>query len=652
MADSAERLAARIAALERALEALGGEISDLRAVVVGERGSTVAAQPRRHVPATPPSAGARPEVVDALPDFAAQLRARATRTQNSAAGSRPSPARGGAGIPDFETLVGRYGMLGLATLLALAAVGTFLSWAISHGLLGPTARVVLGSVVAAALAAWGLRLRRRERSFGDSVLGLSLAIAHVCAWAAGPSLHLVPAAVALAVSATVSIALAAFAFVENDEPLWCVGFGGAAIAPFVTSTGHGTAPMLAGYATVVLVAGGSALGSRRWSVGARVFALSAVAFTLALLAMPRAQHGALFALALPLVVAGAGVLPFTQGPALRSRLRTMGALAAFASAWLSQGWGVDAALTAIAIAVAALVWLALEDRADVEGPGSLLDGWDVSSDDAAEWVDGAVIPFAFLVALSSTLARKPDAVAAVMGVSTLVHLGVAARRDESTGRDALAAVAWASAVWSALLVTRYSEHAAAAAVAWVSVLATLVGRALSSRTWRWAPFLSLGVASLWGVVLVSSHPRYESLPFATAASAAALAVALAWVASMRLSESSKAWPGLAAFIFVWVHEELAYAVSPATSTLLLVTWYAVSSVVAVAAGRLRSSARLRHLGLGLALIASAIAVHAGFQLDSVAARIAACAVASGFLLGIAWWYRRPNDEAPSRAPSV
>jgi hypothetical protein len=71
----------------------------------------------------------------------------------------------------------------------------------------------------------------------------------------------------------------------------------------------------------------------------------------------------------------------------------------------------------------------------------------------------------------------------------------------------------------------------------------------------------------------------------------------------------------------------------------------------VGAGRSRGSAPLRHVGLGLAVVASAIAVHAGFQLDAVAARIAACAVASGFLLGIAWWYRRPNDEAAAPDPS-
>src|SRR6059058_1536964 len=90
---------------------------------------------------------------------------------------------------DFETLVGRYGMLALATVLALTAVGTFAGWAIRHGLLGPVPRVILGLVAAAAVGAWGFNLRPRERSFGDSLLGLSLAIVHVCAWAAGPGLQ-------------------------------------------------------------------------------------------------------------------------------------------------------------------------------------------------------------------------------------------------------------------------------------------------------------------------------------------------------------------------------------------------------------------------------------------------------------------------------
>src|SRR5213080_2014386 len=75
-----------------------------------------------------------------------QLRGELIRTQG--AGSRPSgapPPLAAAAVEarsasrasplDLETLVGRYGMLGLATLLALAAIGTFVSWAVARGLL-------------------------------------------------------------------------------------------------------------------------------------------------------------------------------------------------------------------------------------------------------------------------------------------------------------------------------------------------------------------------------------------------------------------------------------------------------------------------------------------------------------------------------------
>lgn len=56
---------------------------------------------------------------------------------------------------DFERLLGRYGMLGIAVFAAVAAVGTFLSWAISHGylVLGPAARVALGLAFAATINA-------------------------------------------------------------------------------------------------------------------------------------------------------------------------------------------------------------------------------------------------------------------------------------------------------------------------------------------------------------------------------------------------------------------------------------------------------------------------------------------------------------------
>ena len=310
MADSSDELRARILALEKAVDGIHRELARLR-----------------------------PQPGPALqPAMEARLAPRRARL-------------------DLELLVGRYGMLALATALALAAVGTFVGWAVKHGLLGPVPRLLLGLLAALAIGAWGAWLRRRERSFGDSLLGLSLAITHVCAWAAGPGLQLVPPFLALALCAVASVALAGFALLQDDEPLWCVGFGGAAIAPFVTSTGQGTAAMLSAYAAAVLIAGGSALGSRAWTIAAQVFGAAAALFVAAIATLPSAQHSAELALALPFAVSALGVLPFARGESIRPRLRTLGLLAGAAAVHLAFAQPISQRMGAIAAALAGAAWL-------------------------------------------------------------------------------------------------------------------------------------------------------------------------------------------------------------------------------------------------------------------------------------------------------
>jgi hypothetical protein len=203
----------RLAAIERAIGLLSAEVRKIRAEMNGD------------------------EVVEPLRETEQPAAKRQRRSVGSAVSS-----------PEFENLVGRYGMLAIAVLAAVAAVGTFLKWAVGHGYLtfGPAARVDLGLVFAAGIALWGLRLRRTERSFGSSVVGLALVIGMVCAYAAGPSFHLVPTIIAFVGAAAASGILAMFAHTENDEPLWCVAFGGAAVAPFVTSDGGGNIYALAG----------------------------------------------------------------------------------------------------------------------------------------------------------------------------------------------------------------------------------------------------------------------------------------------------------------------------------------------------------------------------------------------------------------------
>src|ERR1043166_4369372 len=99
---SEAELRARVVALEKSVDWLQRELAELRAQrgaqpltwTVKKAQPVVEAQP---VPTPPPSA--------------------------------PPPAAVAKPQLDFETLIGRYGMLGIATLLALAAVGTFVSWA-------------------------------------------------------------------------------------------------------------------------------------------------------------------------------------------------------------------------------------------------------------------------------------------------------------------------------------------------------------------------------------------------------------------------------------------------------------------------------------------------------------------------------------------
>src|SRR5207302_92747 len=143
----------------------------------------------------------------------------APRPPRAAPSSVDRPLRGGPSPTkprvSLEVVVGRYGMLALAAVLVLAAAGMFLSWAAARGWLGPSVRVALGLAGAAGLSLWGIRVRPRHRPFGDALLGIALATAHVCAWAAGPGLRLVPPPVALAFSAVASVGLAAFALRER-----------------------------------------------------------------------------------------------------------------------------------------------------------------------------------------------------------------------------------------------------------------------------------------------------------------------------------------------------------------------------------------------------------------------------------------------------
>jgi hypothetical protein len=397
-----------------------------------------------------------------------------------------------------------------------------------------------------------------------------------------------------------------------------------------------------------------ALAGREWPIANRVFAAVTALFVGALMAMPEREGGPLYAIALPFVVAVGGVAPFVRSPKSavgRSPLRTLGVFAAAASlrvAFATQ-LPIGSAGVAAAIAGAGIVWLILLDLVGDKPAGDLLGGLLPNTSTISEWIDGGWVPLAFAVALVVAADAGRWTNGALAGGAALGLLLLAARRRTGALRDAIAFATTICALASVVLMAERSNHEMAAGIAGVAVLFFAANRAWPSHSWVWAGGIALVMASVASFLLLYQRTPYAYIPFATRASATAFAVAACWAAAARLAPwlpiargrtlgaaSIAAW----LWAFAWVNQELAYAFSETAATLLLVTYYASTSVIAVGLGRARSVALLRHAGLLLGLVAAFTAIRGARALEAVWAQIAAYLVTSVFLLGIAWWYRR------------
>ena len=641
-------LESRLARVERALTALSAEVAAIRAEL-GLR-ATDAARDERSSPSPP------------------------------ATSYRVSRGRFTIDPRDLERLVGSYGMLGISVLAAVAAVGTFLSWAIGRGylILGPPVRVAIGLLFATAIGAWGFRLRRRERSFGSSLMGLALVIVHVCAYAAGPTFALVPTWVAFLGSAVVSWGLAIFAHVENDEPLWCVAFGGAAVAPFVTSDGHGSVYALLAYGTLVLLAACFAISRRAWPVAWRVFYVASALFTIAGAWQVRRDDVPHFLVVFgfPFLIAVAGITPFAAPARKRGALRWLALLAVF-TAFVRQSAGAETNTRPVAAAIfsASCICLFFADR-HAGVPQSSLFARARGNPVLLDWIDAALIPL--VLALHAAFAVDSIAnTAGLYAASAATFVVFAWRRSVGSLRDAaaFAATMMGMAAVAAFELEEPTGIIGAFAVIGLAALAAHVLR--PSRSWLFMGFVALVAAALRSANALVERPIYHDAPFLSEASGAALIVAVAlvvparWWPALRLATRTSIGPrpewtyvamlkrimrgvisAPAVWVFVWCFIELATAYSATASTLLLVTYFAAVAVACVAAGRARRSSRLRQIGLALALLAAGTAVYGAHAYFDFGARIAAYLVTSAFLLGIAYWYRRPGGAGSAVMPQL
>jgi hypothetical protein len=596
---------------------------------------------------------------DAVRELSAELeRTRGGRTPDTSAPDT-APATSTPSVPkvpyagwelpnvDLESLIGRYGTLVLATVSALAAVGLFLGWAIDKGLLGPTQRIALGLIAAAGLAVGGLRLRRRERSFGASLLGLSLAVTHVCAWGAGPALQIVPAWGAFLLAALTSIALATFAHAEDDEPLWSVGFSGAAVAPFVTASGRSNLVMLAAYGVAVLASAGYAMGARRWVVAGRLLLLAALLYTAALATGRESDFGPLLAMGFPLAVAVAGVVPWSQGLDRRERLRAMGTLATLAAIRSALGMNhpLEPLTVASLIAAAGVLWMALVDRThDVAGDPSQR-----RRPFEGDWLDAGVLPVGFAVAFVMAIDGSARDSGIAFAAAALLVLVTVMRFPQGGLRDAAAFATTLLALLAALFLTRGHPFVLTVTIAVLSLFCFAAHVRWSSVSWTTLGTIGLAWSALASLGHLTARVAYDYPPFATEASAVSAAVLGCILVAWRLARESRVErvvQGAAViWAFLWVHQEIAFAFNPTAATLLRVSYYAATSVASVGIGRARRIPLLRHIGLGLAILAAGTALYGARNLEAVGARIGADLVAAVFLLAIAYWYRTPGTRA-------
>lgn len=624
----------RLAALERQVAVLSAEVAELRG----------AREARRAAP--PPPA----EPVSEL----RQIQVAAERLYHRAAASAGPSFSGDA----IESFVGRYGMLLLAALAILMAVGVLVEVAVARGLLTPAVRVGLGALVAAVVGGAGLWFRRRgEVRYGDVLLSIALAIVDLVAWAAGPRLQVIPPLVALAVVDVVSIGIAYLALHDENEFLFAVAVGGALSAPFVTSDGGGSALALLSYGGVVIVGAVRLVRDPDWRRAFAVMVGGAAIYMLAVAAMPAgpAWHE-------PLLIAifgGACAL----AALLTAQLEWRGDLArSFIAATVvgsMVAWDRSAAQPGIQAVLVATV-LAVVTYASL---------W-VRQPPPAFWVGSALVLPLVSLGLAYPVAESTVGGWVALSVWSLYALaswwGERGRAEaERAGAHLLAAGMLGSLAIGALLWD-HPLPLVAALGAWGTVLAAIAAREQSPLPLA-AVALTLFAGGASAIDQLASRVPYGYTPFVTRSSASAACAALALAASAELiarleasgAEGVRTWADrplrlglVTAFLIVWGRMELAHAFSRDLSTFLLILYYAACGLATIVAGRRLAVQRLRMAGLALSVYAAVKAMVEVSAIEGVLLRVASYGAVGLFLLGAGYLYRVRRPVAPDEASAL
>jgi uncharacterized membrane protein len=631
----------RIAVLEQHVRALYEQLGALREELRTRGGASPAhAEPSTLHPIPPASRVEQPAPV---------IEARALPKDEPAAPPQPPPRREFRATPpqqpdiDLEKLFGRYGTIAVASLAILMGVGTFLSWAIEHGLLGPTVRVVLGFIGAGIVAAVGLWVReKRDVRFGNVLLALSLAIVHVDSWAAGPYLQVISTVAALTIAALASAALAALALTSEERTLFAIGFAGAMLAPFVTAREPGSVVQLLTYGWVVIALSLFAIRERGWRPVLWLTVAGAVVYVMAAVAGPHNADNSWAATHAPVLFAFACAIAglLFARDSLRSKL----ALAFLLVACLATlGYSIHAQRLELAVSVVGTI-------------ASYLIARELETDERWLVIGNVVVPLCFLVA--TIISASDDSIQALAAAALTVVASVLAWEDEEERADHLFVAAIASGIAILVYLADHDRRCVAALALHASLFA-LIFRSTRTRLLLPPIFLGLTIATGWNFLLLVERTPYAYVPFLTIPSLLAVVVVGAWTwlahavepvsptASAEDNALYRIVSGLAIGVaFFWIRQELVEAWSPDTASFALIIYYAVAGLVLIFAGRRRGVGLLRAVGLGLAFLAGFDAIVETSTIGSIGLRVGARIMVGVFLAAVAYWYRTPSEPSP------
>jgi hypothetical protein len=198
--------------------------------------------------------------------------------------------------------------------------------------------------------------------------------------------------------------------------------------------------------------------------------------------------------------------------------------------------------------------------------------------------------------------------------------------------------------------------------AWGAALAAAAGRERSPLPLV-GVVLALGGAALSAFDQLASRQAFAYVPFLTRSSASALVASLGLAAGGELigsgGEASTRWAErplrlsvLIAFLLVWGRMEMAQAFDPDLATFLLIVYYAACGVGLIIAGRSLAIARLRTVGLALAIYAAVKAMVEAVEIEGVLLRVAVYGAVGVFLLGAGYLYRVRGEEGRSLGSAV